>query len=129
MVLGRLFKLHPDFYSHLATVLLQLHQQTATLSAQESLHIYFVFIAEREVDFNKVLLQRLEEALLEQGCLVENLPHHLQQIRLIHYDFYAKLLSESRIVLDTYPYGGCISTHDSFFHGIPVVTLPSSYIR
>lgn len=32
-------------------------------------------------------------------------------------------------VLDTYPYGGCLSTLDALAHGVPVISLPSSFVR
>jgi hypothetical protein len=75
-------------------------------------------------------------------------------IRIVDYQqYYFQLLSSYTVlVLDTFPYGGkiysysysylmltmilllllligCISTHDAFYYGIPVITYPSEFIR
>jgi len=39
------------------------------------------------------------------------------------------VLTHATAVLDTYPYGGCLTALDALAHAIPIVTLPSPYIR
>ena len=51
------------------------------------------------------------------------------RIRIVHHWNYFKALGHTIAVLDTYPYGGCLSTLDALAHGVPVISLPSPFVR
>lgn len=48
--------------------------------------------------------------------------------RLLHSEFLSLLLLAD-VVLDPYPYGGCTSSLEAFSLGVPVVTLPTEFLR
>mmetsp|Transcript_17690 Transcript_17690/g.39726 ORF Transcript_17690/g.39726 Transcript_17690/m.39726 type:complete len:128 (+) Transcript_17690:432-815(+) len=52
-----------------------------------------------------------------------------RHFRMLGYHHYHALLRSARVVLDTHPYGGCITSHDAMAHSVPLVTLPSHYVR
>ena len=51
------------------------------------------------------------------------------RVRIVHHWNYFKTLDYTVAVLDTYPYGGCLSTLDGLAHGVPVISLPSNFVR
>jgi hypothetical protein len=51
------------------------------------------------------------------------------RVRLVHHWNYVNALHHATAVLDTWPYGGCLSTLDAWAHAVPVVTLPSHLLR
>ena len=57
----------------------------------------------------------------------------LRRLLFLDYNKYFDLLAApvTRVVFDTFPFGGCLSTLDAFSHGLPVVTLddPSASLR
>ena len=44
-------------------------------------------------------------------------------------NFFSSLLLSGKVVLDTFPFGGCNTSMEAFVHGIPVVTLPGEFIN
>ena len=68
----------------------------------------------------------------QQGQLIDTLVElYLIRIKFIHYYKYVSILqcSYTHVILDTFPYGGCLTSHDSLSNYIPMVTLPLQYVR
>ena len=68
----------------------------------------------------------------EQQQLIDTLVElYLTRIKFIHYYKYVSILqcSYTHVILDTFPYGGCLTAHDSLSNNIPMVTLPLQYVR
>ena len=53
----------------------------------------------------------------------------LGRLRIVHHWNYIKVLRHAVAVLDTYPYGGCLTTLDALAHAVPIITLPSNLVR
>ena len=131
MVLGRLFKLHPDFDETLANILIHSPDNTV-----------LVLVAEIIEEWNVVIYDRILAALiflLESGTLENQFEKNpirgdfdpknaieldksliaadiIKKLRFVSYDRYSDMLLLSTVILDTYPYGGkystfCLSLH------------------
>ena len=161
LVLGRLFKLHPDFDAALATLLLtqsalpfkafNRHKKSVDI---EDDNIYIVLFSERMHEWNEIVFKRLRDrlnkmifVLLGQGndedfadlsfvpsssstltnfysteganIIEEELDRLMSRIRIVGYTKYHRLLGHpaTRVVLDTFPYGGCLTAHDALSLG------------
>eukprot|EP01034_Spumella_vulgaris_P025745 gene25745-32234_t len=69
-------------------------------------------IAAAEINYSHMNLPRDAKIALVLGRLFK-----------IHPDF--DHIVVNLVVLDTYPYGGCLTAHDALFNGVPLVTLPA----
>jgi len=50
-------------------------------------------------------------------------------VPMLTYNEYMGTISNSDVILDSYPFGGCNSSLEAFALGVPVVTLPSQYLN
>jgi len=135
--LGRLFKFHPDLLSLFVDVLWHVENQSRVHSLDVS-NVFVVFFVEKLVDFNEIVMERLEQLVqvkLEQERSPTNnmqitATELLRHLKIVSYrEYYHTLTPYARVVLDTYPYGGCITTHDALHMNTPVLTMPSTFIR
>ena len=149
LVLGRLFKIHPDFDDILVSIIWELYIKSyysryLSMEDVKLKNYYIILIAEQRKALNNIvfsrLLQKLEEKrknYMNQSYMntttttgssssSSNTHHHPQQqltdlsttdfasaeeilaqhLRVVGYRHYHTLLRHSRVVLDTYPYGG-----------------------
>lgn len=120
LVLGRLFKIHPTFYDAILNIL----YHTRALYPP----VYILLIRESVRSWNDQLwtaMTRRFEDLVGPEMSVTL----LQRIRLISFSMYTDALLLARVVLDTFPYGGCVTAHDATSNSVPTVTLPAAYMR
>ena len=110
-VFGRLFKLHPRFDDAVCTLL-----RTVPTA-------FVVLVAERNTVWSAALHARLVERLTSEG---EGLAG---RVRLTHYWNFVSSLQGATAVLDSFPYGGCLTVLEALSVGVPVVTLAGSSLR
>lgn len=121
MVLGRLFKVHPEFDAVLVELIWRFHTESKQRNDDGSSATggpYIVLIAEDQYALNEIVYDRLLTAmgrLLQRKAVGGREPEHsavsaealLQRhLRLVGYSYYHALLRSARVVLDTFPYGG-----------------------
>lgn len=106
LVLGRLFKLHPLFDD----VLFRILERDPTG--------LILLVAEPQPRVTNALYRRLQ---------AQN--RTLERIRFVDYWNYVQALARATVVLDTYPYGGCLTALDAMSNSKPFVTLPGAFER
>ena len=107
LLLGRLFKVHAIFDD----VLLALLERDPTGVV--------AFIAEPQEPLTALAWGRLDAraAATDRSDLMD-------RVRPVDYWNYANVLSNARVILDTHPYGGCLTALDALSNGVPLVVLP-----
>lgn len=107
LVLGRLFKIHPEFIDTIAQLLVMLNN-----SNNNGIY-YIVFVAEKIIDWNDAIYRQLKEAYknINERQLLFHKTANAQplKVRFIHLSLYRQLVVSATVVLDTFPYGGIIS--------------------
>ena len=105
LVLGRLFKLHPVFDDIIINILLR------------NTKVYILLVRESVSSWNEIIWLRLKnkiefEILQNSTSYTSNNKWNtsavLNRLRFIPYDFYSDALLQAEVVLDTFPYGGCL---------------------
>lgn len=102
LVIGRLFKIHPDFIAILVDLLL------TTLDDPE---IKLVFIAEKIHHYNSHVHGLIKSRLAVLNVSDYDTYRCLKKVNYVHYNHYFELLTVARVVLDTWPYGGKCKTY------------------
>ena len=82
---------------------------------------YLVLIAEA-FDTNDLLWKRFKQTLT-------NYPRTSHRVVFAPYNRYVHLVQQAACVLDTFPYGGCLTAHDAISESVPMPTLPSEHVR
>lgn len=129
LVLGRLFKLHPNFDDVLAGILISSPEHSMVVLISEKIYDWNQFIYDRI--YNRVVdLLNSTFSIDNNVAMTSNDPttiglyldnseiSHLQlfaqaklvvkKLRFMNYDFYGDLLRLATVILDTFPYGGTI---------------------
>lgn len=107
MILGRLFKVHPSFDAVLLAI----------LEADPSGAILLINEPQRQL--TSLAWRRLAESAKAAGKTAL-----LGRVRVVDYWNYVNAMSNARVILDTHPYGGCLTALDALSNGIPLVVLP-----
>lgn len=105
LVLGRLFKLHPSFDD----VLFRILERDPTGLV--------LLVAEPQARVTHALYRRFENRST------------LDRLRFVDYWNYVHALATATVVIDTYPYGGCLTALDAMSNSKPFVTLPGPFER
>lgn len=120
MVLGRLFKIHPEFSRIIANLLIASQHITPK--------VYIVFISEELYEWNMSVYEAIRQALLtadsssdpsgdgsqagpSDGDARDRCRGCMERVRFLAYRYYVDFLVDATAVLDTYPYGG-------MYHGL-----------
>ena len=77
---------------------------------------FIVLIAESVISLNRILYQRFKVSFSNYNAL-----HLLPRVKLVDFSLYTELLNSAKCILDTFPYGGCLTTHDALAFGVPMV--------
>jgi len=118
MVLGRLFKIHHEFENIMFRIL------------EEDKCGVIVLISEKTTSWNTALFERMEENHEKQRKEGGGLGIDVKgRIRFVAYWNYVRIMAHAVAILDTYPYGGCLTTQEAMSNGKVVVTMPSKYVR
>jgi len=105
-----LFKVHPGFDGMLQGIL---------SGDKEGLAVFF---QGEHATWTDLLTERLKESLGDSINRVRFLPRQ-------SYEEYLRLVALSDVILDTPHFNGGATTFDALAMGVPIVTLPSAYMR
>jgi hypothetical protein len=136
LVLGRLFKLHPNFDVVLAGILISSPENSLVILIAEKINDWNQFIYDRiynrvidllkgtfSIDSNITITSHdtsitrlyLDNSEIPQFKLLAHADSILKKLRFLNYDFYGDLLQAATVILDTFPYGGMILSLYRFF--------------
>lgn len=99
LVIGRLFKIHPDFIAILVDLLL------ATVDDKT---VQLVFVAEKIHHYNAHIDGLIKSRLTALNVSPSMAYRCIEKVKYVHYNHYFELVSMARVVLDTWPYGGML---------------------
>ena len=105
MVLGRLFKVHAIFDDILLDLL---HRDPTGV---------VVLVGEPQEPLTMKTYERIRGRAAFRGLSAN-------RVAFVDYWTYMGALASARVVLDTHPYGGCLTALDALSNGVPLVVLP-----
>jgi predicted O-linked N-acetylglucosamine transferase (SPINDLY family) len=104
------FKIHPDFDEALATILRGDPNGVVAL------------VEGRHANLTEMLKQRFQKTIADVAQRIRILPH-------MPWKDYLNLIAISDVMLDPLHFGGANTSYEGLAMGIPVVTLPPSFLR
>ncbi|KAJ8606758.1 hypothetical protein CTAYLR_009570 [Chrysophaeum taylorii] len=119
LVLGRLFKLHPAFDDIILDLLEQHETSVVAFVAEPQRPLTAAFWRRLEARFVSLEFQQQQQQQQQLG----------DRVRVVDYWHYVQALARADVVLDTYPYGGCLTALDALSNSKPFVTLPGPLER
>jgi len=153
-VLGRLFKLHPDFDAALVAIMQQSPANAVVVLVTEDITAWNQRIYDRLLVKAASMLHgdlpppgtaadnttststtTSTSSSSEQDDAVQasrraNARRLLDaKLRFVNFASYADLLGAMSVALDTFPYGGCLTTHDALSNFAPMVSFPAEHVR
>ena len=117
-VLGRLFKIHPIFDEAIIRIL-----------AQSPPSVYILLVAENVFEINEIVIDRLVASAhdLIANSSPEMISSLLSRVRLVDYSMYSNVIAGAECILDTFPYGGCLTGAPSHSHTFMVTHNSHNY--
>ena len=106
-IFSRLFKMHPSYDAALASIL------------EQDPRGEIVLIHKHPLQLVSQLVDRFRTTI----------PSAWQRVRFVHHWHYLEILPVAAVMLDTFPYGGCLTVMEILSRGIPVVTWPGRLQR
>lgn len=112
VILGRVFKYHPDFEEIIVNLLVKLEAdyELSFCHLKNSCTPYFIIIyAEKVFELNQYFLNRISEHLHRHSWNFTEIEidRILSRIRLLSYSkYYFEFSQFAEVALDSYPYGG-----------------------
>jgi predicted O-linked N-acetylglucosamine transferase (SPINDLY family) len=104
------FKIHPEYDTVLAEIL-RADPQGRVL-----------FVRSHKPEWTRLLLRRLRRTIPDVVNRIGFFPHQRTPD-------YLKLIAACDVLLDTFPFGGGVTSYKAFTVGTPIVTLPGEFAR
>jgi predicted O-linked N-acetylglucosamine transferase (SPINDLY family) len=104
------FKIHPEYDSVLAQILRKDPQGKV------------LFVRSHKPEWTRLLLRRLRRTIPDLVSRIGFFPHQRTPD-------YLKLIAACDVLLDTFPFGGGVTSYKAFTVGAPIVTMPGPFAR
>ena len=125
LIIGRMFKIHPSFQRAVVQILMKSPESKVVMIAED----FDPITQEIYESFQRTVYELVKMTTLPVEKVDEWCNNVMSRLLFVEYAAYADYIVNAKVILDTFPYGGCLTSHDALSNAIPMVTLPLEHVR